>query len=462
MFAETFTDSNGHPAIEAKAARPGLFNYFIGNDPANWKTDVRAYSELLYHDVWPGIDFRISANGFDLEQEFVIRPGADLRKVSVAYEGIERLQVAADGSLVSPDGIRPASREQTSRLPGSRRKENVHPRAVRPAREFNVRIHGRFVSARIALAVDPTLLYSTYLGGSLYDVGLGIAADAAGNAYVTGDTESTDFPVTPGTFQATCPSSNCPVSAFVTKLSALGIPVYSTFLGSNAGFDQGLGIGVDLAGEAYVTGIGNGGFPTTSSAYYPFCSASAFLTKLNAAGNGLLYSTCLNGGGNNQGNGVAVDASGNAYVTGTTTGGIFTTPNAYQPAITLHRPELREPGRVRLHSEPGRLWCGISVYSTYLGGGDTEWGNAIAVDAYGSVYVGGATYGPHFPVSPFAFQKTYALGGCDIPVLPCGNAFVAKINPNVAGTTGLNLFLLSWRHRRRWQPGRHRSGRCSR
>jgi hypothetical protein len=444
VFAETFISPNGRPVIEARAPRPGTFNYFIGNDPAKWRTDVRAYSELLYHDVWPGIDFRLAASGSDLEQEFVVRPGADLGKVSVAYQGIERLQVAADGSLI----VRTAFGEL----------RESKPRAYQEVARKRTPAQGRFVllgqstysfavdsyRSEYTLVVDPTLLYSTYLGGSLYDVGQGIAADAAGNAYITGITESTDFPVTSGAFQTTCPSPGCPLSAFVTKLSALGIPIYSTYLGSTTGRDFGNGIAVDSAGEAYVTGIANEGFPTTSNAYDPFCAASAFLTTLNVAGNALLYSSCFNGGGYGQGNGVAVDASGNAYVTGVTQGGIATTPNAYQPNISpCADPRCPLPGHQAAFVSvvnPAASGVASLIYSTYLGGGNSEAGNAIAADAYGNVYVGGLTYGSQFPVTANAFQTAYKPGSCTCGgsgVCPCSNGFLAKLNPNVAGAAGL-------------------------
>src|SRR5439155_1546373 len=175
-----------------------------------------------------------------------------------------------------------------------------------------------------------SLLYSTYLGGSGADEGLGIAVDGAGNAYVTGQTGSTDFPTTAGAFAT---SFNGGDDAFVTKLNPLGTGLlYSTYLGGS-GADEGLGIAVDGAGNAYVTGeTDSTDFPTTAGAFDTSANGGfdAFVTKLNPLGTSLLYSTYLGGSGSDCGSGIAVDGAGNAYVTGSTGSANFpTTPGAF-------------------------------------------------------------------------------------------------------------------------------------
>jgi hypothetical protein len=185
-----------------------------------------------------------------------------------------------------------------------------------------------------AVVIDPTVIYSTFLGGSSDDEGHGIAVDDAGAAYVTGYTLSTDFP-TAAALQVT--NHGAP-DAFVTKLNPAGSGlVYSTYLGGN-GEDLGDGIAVDAAGNAYVTGqTRSTDFPTTVGAFQRALQgpADAFVTKLNPAGSGLVYSTYLGGGGFDAASGIAVDAGGNAYVTGLTystnfptTAGAFQTTNA--------------------------------------------------------------------------------------------------------------------------------------
>jgi hypothetical protein len=408
VFAENFIDSNEHPAIEAKSARAGAYNYLIGSDSANWHTDVHGYGELLYRDVWPGIDVRISANGSDLEQEFVVHPGGDHRQIKVSYDGIEKLKVASDGSLAVQTAF------------GVLRESK--PRIYQQFPGKTTAVKGRFVLSgdstytfavdsyrpEYALVIDPTvLLYSTYLGGSSNDQGWAIAVDSAGNAYVTGYTNSLNFPTTAGAYLTTLPS---PPAGFVTKVSATGIPVYSTF------WDQfARGIAVDAAGEAYITG-----------------GSDVWVAKLNAAGSALLYEVNL-GSGTPQA--IAVDASGDAYIAGTSGGGLTTTPNAYQqsPAGGVYGYSYGEDAFVAVLDPQGTL-----RYSTYIGGIEDDQATSIAVDAYGGVYVGGFTYGPYFPTTPGAFQTVFKSNNPECTGHEnCTSGWVAKLNPNIVGAAGL-------------------------
>ena len=235
-----------------------------------------------------------------------------------------------------------------------------------------------------------SLVYATFIGGGSYDLGFGIAVDADGLAYVTGATFSTDFPTTPGAFQRTngCTGSNCAGDAFVAKLNADGSAlVYSTYLGGSAG-DNGYGIAIDGGGSAYVTGYAaSSNFPVTPGTYRT-AGDGPFLTKLNAAGSGLVYSTFVGGG-----NGVAVDGAGNAYVAGWNDGCVN-----------------------KLNSAASAL-----VYSTCLGGSQGVSIRDLALDAAGNTYVTGVTRSTDFPVTPDAIQT--ALQGPS----PQG-AFVSKLD----------------------------------
>ena len=277
--------------------------------------------------------------------------------------------------------------------------------------------------------LNPTgsaLGYSTYLGGSGGDDGYGIAADAAGNAYVTGDTSSTDFPTTPGAFQTSLGGSTNS-KAFVTKLAPAGSLAYSTYLGGGA--DSGLAIAVDGVGDAYITGnTSSTTFPTTACAYRSTNPSGgvnpvAFVSKLNPLGNALVYSTYLGGSGGDFGQAMAVDGVGNAYLTGDTYSTNF-------PAT---------PGAPQTHSGGGSCYGGCSdafvtkltatggalAYSTYLGGSDNDVGQGVAVDRAGNTYVTGYTLSTNFPtVNPL--QGTF--GGDTNHGY--GDAFVAKIGAN--------------------------------
>jgi len=435
---EEFIGANPSPEIVAKTPRPGIYNYFIGSDPSKWRTDVKGYAEVVYRDVWDGIDVRFFGNGPNLEQEFVVAPGADLSQVRIAYKGIDALDVNADGSLrirTTFGELRESPPKVYQEITGEQVPVQARFRLTdEKAYTFAVD-HYR---AEYALVIDPTLLYSTYLGGSAGiplgnpgEYANGIAVDSTGNAYVTGFTSSPDFPTTPGSYQQNSTTLN---SAFVTKLSPLGNQlVYSAFLSGMAASTTGEAIAFDSSGDAYVTGSSGTGFPTTANAFQAACGTpygpSAFLTVLNATGNQLVYSTCL--GDASIGNGIAVDASGLAYLTGNVLSvHLPTTPSAEQST-----PGGGQDGFVTILN-PAASGASSLVYSTYLGGSDSDYGHAIAVDSFGNIYVTGTTTGSHFPVTPGAYQ-TISNAGCQETGGCITAAFVAKLNPNVSGASGL-------------------------
>jgi hypothetical protein len=308
--------------------------------------------------------------------------------------------------------------------------------------------------------LNPTgtgVVYSTYLGGSDGDVGVGIAVDTAGNTYVTGATQSTDFPTTPGAFQVTFGGGSVIffADAFVTKLNPLGTGVvYSTYLGGSDG-DAGNGVAVDTAGNAYVTGITEStNFPTTPGAFQTTFGGvlDAFVTKLNSSGSGL-YSTYLGGSGDpeegfgfDEGIGIAVDTEDNAYVTGLTSSTNFpTTPGGFQPTFG----GVRDAFVTKLNPTGSGL-----VYSTYFGGNSDDFGRAIGLDALPNpnVYLTGATASTDFPTTPGAFQTTFSGGFSDVFVAKITEAevppgpFTARVTGggtiNVAGGIGTFSFII--------------------
>ncbi len=239
--------------------------------------------------------------------------------------------------------------------------------------------------------------------------------DTAGNAYVFGSTTSTDFPTTAGAFQTTFSGGS--FDTFVTKLNPTGTAlVYSTYLGGT-GYDFSAGIAVDTAGNAYVTGYTSStDFPTTAGAYqtsYGGGDYDAFVTKLNPTGTALVYSTYLGGTGFDQGTGIAVDTTGNVYVTGITGSTNFpTTPGAFQ---STYAGGSYDAFVTKLNPTGTAL-----VYSTYLGGTSVDEGTGIAVDTAGNTFVTGYTGSTDFPTTAGAFQTSLGSLG--------GNAFVTKLN----------------------------------
>jgi hypothetical protein len=264
-----------------------------------------------------------------------------------------------------------------------------------------------FYGDAFATKLSPTgsaLVYSTYLGGSSFDEGSGIAADSAGNAYVTGYTGSDNFPVTPGAFQSTYGGSV--YNAFLAKISRTGTTlVYSTYL-SGSGSALGYSVAVDTAGSAYITGSAGSDFPTTPGAFQA-TGGGAFVTKFNATGSALVYSTYL--GGTRGGYGIAVDGAGSAYITGNAWSKTFpTTPGAFQTQICNGcYAGWGSPFVTKFNSTGSAL-----VYSTYLGGGGSgkgsgyQQGSGIAVDNAGNAYVTGWTASTKFPTTKGAFQPT--------------------------------------------------------
>jgi hypothetical protein len=441
VFAEDFVNANTSSLIDASGPQRGVYNYLIGSDPAAWHTGIRRYSQIVYRDVWPGIDIRFFTKGDDIEQEFLVAPRADPALIHVHYRGVIGLEITSAGRL-SVQTIFGRFEESVPWI-----YQEIHGRQVPVRGRYLISNNtayafqlGRY-NRESALVIDPTLLFSTYIGGLGTEGGAAIAVDTSGSTYITGTTTGSGYPSTTGVLQSTCQSSGCS-SGFVTKLNPVGDLAYSTYLGSPTGDDEARGIAVDGLGEAYVVGFANGGFPTTSNAFQANCGGSTFVSKLNSSGTSLVYSTCLGVEGDLVGgtfgqlgaNAIALDTLGRAYLTGRTQNNNFpTTSSALQATL---------PGSISAYLsvvDPSLTGSASLVYSTHLGGEGQDSGNGIAVDIYGNAYISGNTTSSHFPVSANAFQQTNNQPGCYSSGNnnKCNTAFVAKLNPNFVGGSGL-------------------------
>ncbi len=405
---------NSSPDVVGLNELPGKANYFIGSDPAKWHTNVPTYTRVRYKEVYPGVDLVYYGNQGLLEHDFVVAPGADPGMIRLEFEGTDAIQVDKDGNLVLEVGGGRLSLNSPivyQELDGARREVAA---CYVLTGDSQVRFEVAAYDHAAPLVIDPILAYSTYLGGSLEDRGYGIALDGSGNAYIAGTTLSTDFAAA-GAYQGANAGGR---DAFVTKLDPTGsVIVYSTYLGgSNA--EYGYGIAVDGSGNAYVTGsTSSNNFPTVNP-FQPARAAShdAFVTKLDASGSALVYSTYLGGSGWDNGNGIAVDASGSAYVTGEAEG-TFPTLNP----IDGDHPWSPDAFVTKFDTAGSSL-----VYSTYLSGDGGERGNDIVVDGSGNAYVTGGTTSVNFPLkNPFDSTK----GGGTSTDGPW-DAFVSKINPS--------------------------------
>ena len=400
-----FEDANPTPEVTGIERLPGIVNYFIGNDPAKWHTNLPTYGGIAYRQLYPGIDLRYDGTEGVLKGTYIVAPGADPTRIRWRYEGATSVRVdEATGDLLIdlPSAAGAGGRDEghtlTEQAPTA--WQEINGQRVPVATRYAIADDGTIGFALSnydptwPLMIDPTLVYSTYLGGTDMDEGNDIAVDSAGNVYVTGSTHASDF------------SRPAAYDVLVTKLNADGSAlVYSTFLGAGSGH----GIAADSAGNAYVTGSAwsTFDFPTASPLQATLDSPPyAFVAKLNADGSALVYSTFL-GGGN--GDGIALDSDGNAYVTGCTTSSDFPTANPLDGSLGGYIDAFV----AKLNTDGSGL-----IYSTYLGGSDYEYGHSIAVDSAGNAYIAGATQSTDFPTAS-PLQTT--LGGST-------DAFVAKLN----------------------------------
>jgi hypothetical protein len=409
--------ANAAPQVIGAEELPGKVNYFKGNDPKKWRTNVPTYAKVKYEGVYPGVDLIYYGNQGRLEYDFVVAAGANPSAIQLKFDTGRKLHIDNEGGLVlGGEGSEVRFEKPVVYQEHGAERIPVEGSYV-VASGDQIRFRLGDYDHSLPLVVDPVLSYSTYLGGSASDSASGIAVDASGNAYVTGTTSSINFP-TANSLQATYGGGN--EDAFVAMLNPSGSAlVYSSYLGGSGG-DFGYAIAVDTAGNAYVTGYTySTNFPTVNpmQAALHAPNGNAFVSKLNSSGSALIYSTYLGGSGfGDYGNGIAVDASGNAYVAGVTRSYDFPTVNPIQ--ATNHATPDRGSYNAfisELNSSGSAL-----VYSTYLGGSIGDSASAIAVDASGSAYVTGSTSSSDFPtVNPI--QPTLHLAGAR-------NAFVSKLN----------------------------------
>jgi uncharacterized protein with FMN-binding domain len=467
-----FLGTRRSPEAAGEGSLAGVTRYYSGgaNESA---LEARHYSAIRYRGVYPGIDLRWRSREENLEYEFRLAPGANPKTIRMRFSGGLGVRIDKDGDLIVATG---------SGALGYRRPEAwqaVEGRLTPVKVQFHIEsgavgfATGPYDPGR-ELIIDPVLLYSTYLGGSGYDVACAVAGDAAGNIYVTGSTGSFDFPRSgfAGTVRQT-------YAVFITKLSANGSQVLYTDILASTGNDTGRAVALDGSGNVWVAGIAGGaGFPVTSNALYgsfggaqdafvaridstghlayatylggsgvdaamgiavdtsgavyvagytasvnfpttygaPQTSfrggfSDAFLLKLNSAGTALLYSTLLGGTGTDTAASVAVDANGDACIAGSTDSPNLSTNSALQASLAGNNDVL-----LACLNPSGTAWN----FVTYLGGSGPDEANGIALNSAGDIYLTGDTFSPNFPVTAGAYQKT-SRGNYD--------AFVMKLNP---------------------------------
>jgi uncharacterized repeat protein (TIGR01451 family) len=430
-------NANSATAISGSDKLPGYSNYFIGKDESKWLTRIPQYGKVEYSQIYPGIDLLYYGNQRQLEYDFVVAPGADPKAIAFQIQGSDKVELGAQGQLsihVQKTALELQKPLVYQQVNGERR-EIAANYVLQPDGHIAFEL-GAYDSS-LPLVIDPILTYSSYLGGTGNDVATSVAVDATGNAYITGQTTSVDFPAS-GAYQPT----NRGVNAFLTKMSADGTAVvFSTYLGGTdtvCGGDRGNSVALNAISEPFVAGRAySTDFPVTFKGYQRTgggCNGSGvggsgFVTHFTADGTALRWSTYLGGQGNLPTNitSIAVSqTSNNPFVTGYDQSGTLATAGTFQTTLDA----TGDPGAfvTELTTDGAHLLFSTYVRATTSG---SVFGNSIAVDRNGNSYITGAAETTSLPLSRGAFQKTYGGGISD--------AFVTKVN-----TIGTQLIYSSY------------------
>ncbi len=455
-----------HPRLVASSRLPGIVNYLIGHTA---HTDIPTYAAVTYQNIYPGIDLAVHGGKQGLEYDWILAAGADASRIALQVRGTNGLRLPASGNLVmrTPVGTVVEGQPRLYQLVRGRKQQIAGGFRLTGS---TVRLWVGQYDPHRPLIVDPTqtLLYSTYLGGSYSDVGTGIAVDSSGDAYITGYTYSSNFPICPdnGGTAAYCAShTGSPAQlasggngdAFVAELNPTGTKLlYSTYLGGT-GFDEGTGVAVDSSGDAFVTGYtlstdfpicpDNGGTAAycashTGSPVQPTFGGEdgdAFITELDPTGTKLLYSTYLGGSSYDWGTGIAVDGSGDAYITGYTYSSDFPICPDNGGTAAYCASHTGSPVQSTYGGSEDAFVAELNptgtklLYSTYLGGSYSDVGNGIAVDSSGDAYITGYTYSSNFPICPDnGGTAAYCASHTGSPAQPTlggvQDAFVSKLS----------------------------------
>ena len=488
----SFVNPNA-PVIEGTDVLTHYNNYFIGNDPKKWASNCRNFAKVTYQDVWQGIDLAYFFTPEGLKYEYYVDPVAKIQDLQIKVEGADLLNRDSTLQIITSIGTIQDTNllvfeEDTIKIiqadfsidnniisfqdiPLLRTKPIVidpllystylggsgwdYSNGIEMDANCNVFILGNSQNSDFASTAGvlqgtnkgsndvflskfdlnmTTLQFTTFLGGSGVENGLGLAVDSSGNSYITGYTQSSDFPVTAGAFQ-TSYKGNYYTDAFVSKINSTGTSLsYSTYMTSDPGnnYNEGGALGykirVDSSGNAYICGSTTSkDFPTTSGAYQTTYKnyRDVIVFKLNSTGSSLVYSTYIGGSSDlEEAYDIRIDSSGNAYITGktcsddfpVTTGSYQTSKNGYWDAFVT-----------KLNADGSKL-----LYSTYLGGStsDQESGFKITVDNSGNAYVAGYTESNDFPITSGVYQSINNNGW---------DTFISKLN-----STGSSLLFSSY------------------
>lgn len=416
--------------VDGEALLPGTVNYLVGNDSSGWRTAIPTFRRVRIRSIAPGVDLVLYGKDDEIEYDLELAPGADVNSIVFTFTGARRLRRSTAGSLIAEcEGFAVEQRRpEIYQELGGRRLPVTGSYVLRGKHMAGFQLAS--YNKTKPLVIDPVLAFSTVFGGSGIDSAKAIALDAAGNIYVAGDTSSADFPVA-SAYQWALPGQLVGNSRhiFVTKLDSTGSTVlFSTYLGGSAG-ESARAIAVDSSGNVYIAG-------STVSADYPVTAGTLrstgsgngsndiVLTKLAPSGGALVYSAVIGGVADDEVSALAVDASGNCFLTGAT--GSVDFPVTAGARNDISRLDSMASGAKAFVMKVNSSATALS-YSAVIGGSGVDQGTGIAIDSSGNAYLSGTTSSSDFPVTGDGFQISSGISA------GASKGFVAQLSPD--GTT---------------------------
>jgi uncharacterized repeat protein (TIGR01451 family) len=467
--------ANPNAPVTGTDLLPGKSNYFLGNDPAQWHRGVPQFARVRYEDVYPGINLVFYGNQGHLEYDFQVAPGSDPGQAELEFNGAKGLKLKDGALIIQSEGgsVQLEAPSVYQEIAG--RQQAVEGRFVLRGPNRAGFAIGSYDHSR-ELVIDPVLSFSTYFGGSGDERSTSVAVDGSFNIYIAGSTTSPNLPTTAGVFQPTLftgATQNIYIAKIQPPLGSIAAALdYVTYLGGD-GTDYPVGISIDGSGDAFVAGTTtSGNFPTTGTGYQPTpetVGTHVFVTELLSSASVLQYSSYLSGNGTDIASGMTIDASGNLYVTGTTTSTDASSATVQFPASNLpqgvpFQSFSKAPGQPQFFvTKVNTIVSKVPsiAYSTYFGGATfytttpIAVGGGIAVDTSGNVYFTGTTNyvyqgnsSSDFPILN-AYQPCLDQAPPTVIVIPppctyatnptATDAFVAKLNLNPTAAQGLQL-----------------------
>jgi hypothetical protein len=405
--------------ISIKPQNPSTakINYFKGNNPKQWISNIPTYHSISYGEIYPNIELQLKAYSKNIEKLFFIKPHAQIEDIKIKVEGIKDLKINEKGQLVLSTSLGEVFFTKPKGYYQDQIEEEIEVSyVVYNNDEYGFKIKDYDQSRTIV--IDP-LLASTYLGGSGWEESRSLAVDSSGNVFITGWTKSNNFSTTTGAYDT---SYNFDKDVFVAKFNNnLSTLLASTYLGGRDD-DQGNSLGIDSSGNVFITGFTfSTDFPTIAGAYdttYNGDFRDVFVAKFNNNLSTLLASTYLGGSGYEEGKSLAIDSSGNVFITGYTQSNNFpTTTGAYN---TSHN-NLLDVFVAKFNNDLSTL-----LASTYLGGSYSDVGNSLAMDSSGNVFITGYTTSNKFPTTEGAYDTSYNGS------FNTNDVFVAKFNNDLS------------------------------